>query len=104
VWRNDAAAVSCLLSSSPPLLLLEAVDSESGWTPLARALYFGHLRIAAALLAAGASDVAGDAKARARLRCWGGAAACARTQGCRADARRPLRPRPSNIVAGPHAC
>jgi hypothetical protein len=64
VWRNDAAAVSACLATAPPSLL-EAVDSESGWTPLARALYFGHLRIAAALLAAGASDAACDAKARA---------------------------------------
>ena len=38
-----------------PQVDLDAQDEESGWTALHRALYFGHIRIAVALVAAGAN-------------------------------------------------
>src|SRR5665648_3969 len=44
-----------------------APDAESGWSALHRALHFGHLRAAAALLARGASLARRDARGRTPL-------------------------------------
>lgn len=52
VWRNHLELVELLLQAGADP---NVPDAESGWTALHRAFHFGHLRIAAALLAANAS-------------------------------------------------
>ena len=52
-WRNHAGIVESVLGV--PHIDLDAQDEESGWTALHRALYFGHVRLAVALVAAGAN-------------------------------------------------
>lgn len=47
---------------------VNARDWESGWTPLTRALYFGHIRVALLLLQAGALLEGGDSDRKNRSR------------------------------------
>ena len=65
VWRNDAEGVAQCLAQEPAQL--ERRDSESGWTPLHSALYFGHVSLAAQLLARGARLEALDDAGRTPL-------------------------------------
>lgn len=47
VWRNHASITEALLAAGAHP---SAVDGESGWTPVHKALYLGHLGIARLLL------------------------------------------------------
>lgn len=64
VWRNHAALVEALLEAGADP---DAQDAESGWSALHRALHWGQLRIAAALLAANASPGLHDWRGRTPL-------------------------------------
>jgi ankyrin repeat protein len=64
VWRNHAGLVEALLEAGADP---DAQDSESGWTALHRALHWGQLRIAAALLGANASLTVPDWRGRSPL-------------------------------------
>ena len=64
VWRNHAGLVEALLEAGADP---DAQDSESGWSALHRALHWGQLRIAAALLGANASLALPDWRGRSPL-------------------------------------
>ncbi len=51
-WRNHVGIVNAILSTQH--CDVDVADEESGWTALHRALYYGHVRIAGILMAAGA--------------------------------------------------
>lgn len=57
---HKPAALTAFLSKTPTQALIDAgasvhvKDYESGWTPLHRSLYFGHVRLSLLLLKAGA--------------------------------------------------
>lgn len=77
VWRNHGALASALLEAGADV---NVRDGESGWTALHKALYWGHLRLGAALLSADASLSLPDWRGRApldllshELRCFLGA-------------------------------
>lgn len=53
-WRNHLGIVKAILGTGQHCHV-DVPDEESGWTALHRALYYGHIRIAAILMAAGAS-------------------------------------------------
>ncbi|KAL8129475.1 hypothetical protein V2J09_018630 [Rumex salicifolius] len=60
-WRNHVPIVKRLLvAGADP----DARDGESGWSSLHRALHFGHLAVAGALLQSGASITLEDSKSR----------------------------------------
>lgn len=61
VWRGQLELVERLLEAGADP---NVQDTESGWTSLHRALHFGHLRIAAALLGANASLTVTDWQGR----------------------------------------
>ncbi|KAJ3707271.1 hypothetical protein LUZ61_010976 [Rhynchospora tenuis] len=60
-WRNHLPIVRRLLAAGADP---DARDGESGWSSLHRALHFGHLAVAGALMEAGASLNLEDAKGR----------------------------------------
>ncbi|XP_019702667.1 uncharacterized protein [Elaeis guineensis] len=60
-WRNHVPIVKRLLAAGADP---DARDGESGWSSLHRALHFGHLAIASALLQFGASLSLEDSKCR----------------------------------------
>jgi ankyrin repeat protein len=64
VWRNHEGLVQALLEAGADP---NVQDSESGWSALHRALHFGQLRIAAALLQANANLSLPDWQGRAPL-------------------------------------
>ena len=64
VWRNHAGLVEALLAAGADP---DAADAESGWTALHRALHWGQLRCAAALLGANASLAQADWRGRSPL-------------------------------------
>lgn len=64
VWRNHAGLVEALLEAGADP---DARDAESGWSALHRALHWGQLRAAAALLAANASLGLPDWRGRSPL-------------------------------------
>lgn len=60
-WRNHIPIVKRLLvAGADP----DAMDGESGWSSLHRALHFGHLAVASILLQSGASITLEDCKSR----------------------------------------
>ncbi|XP_058105803.1 uncharacterized protein LOC131249198 isoform X2 [Magnolia sinica] len=61
IWRNNVPIVRRLLATGADP---DARDGESGWSSLHRALHFGHLAVASALLQAGASLTLEDSKCR----------------------------------------
>lgn len=60
-WRNHVPIVKRLLAAGADP---DARDGESGWSSLHRALHFGHLAVASALLQSGASLTLEDSKSR----------------------------------------
>lgn len=60
-WRNHLPIVRRLLAAGADP---DARDGESGWSSLHRALHFGHLAVAGALMESGASLTLEDAKGR----------------------------------------
>ncbi|KAL4458643.1 hypothetical protein ABPG75_013508 [Micractinium tetrahymenae] len=64
VWRNHAGLVEALLEAGADP---DVPDTESGWSAMHRALHWGQLRCAAALLRANASLAAPDWRGRTPL-------------------------------------
>lgn len=60
-WRNHIPIIRRLLAAGADP---DARDGESGWSSLHRALHFGHLAVASALLQSGASIMLEDSKSR----------------------------------------
>lgn len=60
-WRNNLPIIKRLLAAGADP---DARDGESGWSSLHRAMHFGHLAVASALLQSGASIMLEDSKFR----------------------------------------
>ena len=61
-WRNHRGIVKAILAAKN--VDVNGQDEESGWTALHRALYFGHVRVASVLMAAGADGNVQDHQGR----------------------------------------